>query len=555
MRPGNMWLPNFDDLIKRKNMKEVTSLFIKEPSTNLFHAEGLFSEQIFGQVASLERLVKYGFISLKTNIIHPGIYERLLELNRFYEEIMSGRSEAVFDRTINDFVRLTNIKEVTPEHEVGTGYSFFLKHLDKIDFKKTESLKRLHNIVMLDKYKNVKLIDKFIVSPAGIRDYNVEDDKPQMEEINNLYMNILVSTFSLPSIKSEDPIWDSIRFNLQKKIVAVYQYFYNLIDGKGGFTQKKYTARSVALGTRNVLTGTRLCSYSSKDNRHNANETWLPLFQSAKAFQPLVTYYMNTLFFNTFVTASSSSIHVIDPKTYDFIQLQIDETDKKDLISREGLGDRVEAFRTPEIRHKPFAIRKNGKYYYLYLVYDDDTDIHLFRNLKEFSAYYKELTGKEIDRNKVRPFTNIEFLYVCTEYACKEKHVQTTRYPVLGSRNTYLSKQVVMTTDPDRKIIFINTLEGNSSEPFYHYPIIFKDCIDGMRIHSIWLKNLGGDHDGDTGNNIGILTKNANLEIQKYMDSKKYFLTPSGKLKLTVSGLNTMIDLTLKNICHRTFTD
>ena len=424
-----------------------------------------------------------------------------------------------------------------------------------IELKKTESLKRFHNITLFDKYKNVRLIDKFIVSPAGIRDYNVDNGKQQMEEINNLYANILISTFSLPSIKSNDPIWDAIRYNLQKKVVAVYQYFYELLSGKGGFIQKKYTARSIALGTRNVLTGTRLCSYSSKDVRHNANETWLPLFQAAKAYQPLVVYYMNTLFFNTFITSSSTSIHVIDPKTYDLVQLQLDESDKKELISKDGLKDRIESFRTPEIRHKPFAINKNGKYYYLYLVYDDDTEIHLFRNLKEFSSYYKELKGKDIDIKKVRPFTNIEFLYVCTEYACKEKHVQTTRYPVLGSRNTYMAKEVTMTTEPDRRVVFVNTLEGNTSEPFNHYPMFNKDCVDGMRIHSIWLKNLGGDHDGDTGNNVGILTKNANLEISNYMNSKKYFLTPSGKLKLTVSGSNSMIDITLKNMCFRTFND
>ena len=50
----------------------------------------------------------------------------------------------------------------TSVSEIGTGYSFFLKYLDKINFKQTDSLKRTYNIALVNKYKNIKLIDKFI---------------------------------------------------------------------------------------------------------------------------------------------------------------------------------------------------------------------------------------------------------------------------------------------------------------------------------------------------------------------------------------------------------
>lgn len=553
--PANMWITDINVLIKKRNIKEVCSLFIKEPSTNKFHSDGLFSEEIFGQIASPTRMITYGYINLKTNILHPHYYKSLIEINRLYDGIMSGKEEAIFDPDLKDFVKLSNVKSILPQHVVGTGYSFFLEHLDKIELRTNNSFKRNFSINLVEQYKDIKIIDKWIVAPAGIRDYNVEDDKQQMEEMNNFYTSILISAFSLPSIKTEDKLWDSIRYNLQKKVYASYDYFFQILEGKGGFIQKKYTAKSIALGTRNVLTGTKICSSSTSGRRHNANETMVPLFQAAKMFLPLVTYYMNTIFFNPIFDPNSNSLFVIDKK-YDFIKIDIDEEDKKKFTSREGIKDRVEAFRNLELRNLPFHLKKDKDTYYLFLVYDNGEEIHLLRNLKEFIIYYKQLKNKEPDISKIRPLTNSELLYICTEFATRDKFSQTTRYPMLGARNTYFSKTVVMSTEPDRPIVFINTLTGDSNEnsPFWHYPILGNDYVDGVRIHPIWLKNLGGDHDGDTGNTVGAWSNNSTKEIHDYMYSKKYFLTPSGKLKLSVTGSNPVIDLTLKNMCYRTFT-
>ena len=108
LTPGNMWIANINDVIKKKRIKQVTSLFIKEPSSNKFHSEGLFSEEIFGQLASPNRLITFGYIDLKTNILHPHIYKSLIEVNRLYEEIMSGKTEVIFDNEINDFIKFVN---------------------------------------------------------------------------------------------------------------------------------------------------------------------------------------------------------------------------------------------------------------------------------------------------------------------------------------------------------------------------------------------------------------------------------------------------------------
>ena len=557
LTPGNMWIANINDLIKKKRIKQVTSLFIKEPSSNKFHSEGLFSEEIFGQLASPSRLISFGYIDLKTNILHPHIYKSLIEVNRLYEEIMSGKTEVIFDNEINDFVKLSNVKQILPHHIVGTGYAFFLEHLDKIKLKENNSYKRNFSIKLINKYSDIKIIDKWIVTPAGIRDYNVENDQQQMEEMNETYMSILISTYSLPNMKTEDPLWNNIRYNLQRKVYSSYEYFFQILEGKGGFIQKKYTAKSVAMGTRNVLTGTKICSISSKKDRHKSNETKVPLFQSAKMYNPLVNYYMKTAFFSNVFDESSNTIFAIEPKTYNLVKIEISDDAKKKYTTREGINEKIEEFRNPDLRNLPLHI-KADKNYYLFLIYEDNNEIHLFRNKENFRVFYNQYKNYEeermLDVKKIRPLANVDILYICTVFASNDKFTQTTRYPVLGSRNTYLSKTVTISTEPDRKVMLINTLENNElmNTSFDHYPVIGAEYVDGVRIHPVWLKNLGGDHDGDTCSNIGTWTSESTKEIDNYMNSKKYLLTPSGKLKLTVSASNPIMDITLKNMCYRT---
>ena len=50
--PVNISLMNVDAFIDQHQCKQVTSLFIRESSSDEFHHDGLFSEDIFGQIGS-----------------------------------------------------------------------------------------------------------------------------------------------------------------------------------------------------------------------------------------------------------------------------------------------------------------------------------------------------------------------------------------------------------------------------------------------------------------------------------------------------------------------
>ena len=64
--PMNLTILDPEEYIQRKNILPVSSHAMYETSTGRFHPEGLFSEVIFGQVGTNQRLVKRGFIDLHT---------------------------------------------------------------------------------------------------------------------------------------------------------------------------------------------------------------------------------------------------------------------------------------------------------------------------------------------------------------------------------------------------------------------------------------------------------------------------------------------------------
>ena len=56
--PFNIQILEPNEYIQRKNILPVSSHAMFEASTSRFHPEGLFSEVIFGQVGSSERLIR-----------------------------------------------------------------------------------------------------------------------------------------------------------------------------------------------------------------------------------------------------------------------------------------------------------------------------------------------------------------------------------------------------------------------------------------------------------------------------------------------------------------
>lgn len=491
--PFNLQLMDVDDFVEKNHLMEVTSSFIHIPSSSTYDPEGIFSETIFGATATQARLIKMGYIKLNCHVFHPVIYQNLQTLKRFYTEIMSGRAYAKWDPIEKDFVRASE-----DEDGASTGYSFFLKYFDQIQFSKNESFKRNDKVSIMLKYKDQLLIDKCIVCPAGIRDIKDEDGRIEKDSINSLYISLLERAKAMPRGADKDPIYDAVHYSIQRKVLEVYEYLLEFMRGKRGFFEAKLGARAVAQGTRNVITSTSLeCSDPKSPQFHKLDEVKVPLYQAAKGFAPLVTYYLKTMYYSTIIQDGADQIPLINLDNYQMEYVQISDKDRDAMLNTEGIMKTLDRFRDPEYRWRPAGATANGKLYALYLVYDADDEIYIFRNLEEFKVLYSNAKNKEVQVDKVRPLTYAEMVYIATYYASRGKSGTITRYPITDENSIFVAKTHLISTAPGRIVKLMTNISAGTFEQLPEYPTYGKNFIDALMFHPSRRAGLGADFDGN----------------------------------------------------------
>lgn len=535
----NIQIMDVNKYIKEHNLQEVTSTFIHSSSSNELEPDGLFSERIFGKIASQDRLVRMGYIDLHCHVFHPVIFQNIMSIRRFYVEIMSGRSYAKWDLENRDFVRSTE-----DDPDAHTGFSFFVKYFPQINLAKNNSLKRNDKINVINKYKDRMMIDKCIVSPAAIRDINETDGgRVEKDSVNTLYVSLLERAKAMPKGADTDPIFDTVHYSIQRKVLEVYEYLLGFIQGKRGFLEAKFGARSIAKGTRNVITATSLeCESPDSPQYHKQDEVKVPLYQAAKGFDSLVMYHIKTTFYGLVIHDGADSIALINPDTFALEYVQIDDKDRDLLLTSEGIMKTIDRFRDPEFRWKPVGATAMGKKYYLYLVHDKNNEITVFRNLSEFKMLYKNRTGAEPDMKDIRPLTYAEMLYVATYNASYGKSGTITRYPVTDDQSIFPARTHLMSTVPGRIVKFCTDVTTGASIEFPEYPVFGKNFVDALMFHPSKRAGLGADYDGDTISWIPLLSDEANAECENYYRSPSNYVFADSS---PMCGTDDLVDVCL----------
>lgn len=541
--PVNVWVMDVPRFIKEHNCGEVKSNNIFLASTNDFHPEGLFSEEIFGQIGTPERLTRFGFIDLNTRIFHPHIYSCIITLKQLYAGIIEGTAYAKFDKEVNDFVACKK-----DDMEGDTGYSFFLEHIEKVKFEKSASIKRNDKIKILEKYRKFWFIEQFLVEPAQLRDIKNENGNISQEEINKLYGPLL--SLSRRIVKgSNNPIYDSIRANVQKKAYEIYLYIKNLLDGKHAYAQGPYSHRRIISSTRNVISAVTLDHTNIDDPQAmQYNEVKSPLFQTMKAAQIVVMHYIKTLVLDGIFTQGATSIPLIDTKTLDLKYVDMDDLELQKYTTNDGLDDMINGFKNIHVRHRPIKVKgADKKYYYLYMVHDNGKEVALFRNKKDLI----ELLGEEnVKDENIRPLTWAEMMYLCTFRAVEGKHGYTTRYPIgQGPDSCYPAKLHLVTTSPSKVVSVINQADPEGPKLLVpHYPVKGAEFIDSYGVHPGRHVSLASDHDGDTTSFTIVMAEEANRDIDNFLKSKRALITP--KKELLVHANTANIKFTIYNLTY-----
>lgn len=398
LAPFNITILDPNDYIKRRGCLPVTSFSIFEASSTRFHPDGLFSEVIFGQVGSKERLVRRGYFDLRTKIITPHLYKQILTLKSFYKQILAGTAYARLGADGD-----LELCEPTDDG-ARTGFTFFISVLPKLKFATSPSPKRQDKINLIYKYRDQLLIDKFIILPAGVRDVRIDKDgRANPEEINKLYTNMLSFINALPIDGNADPVYDPIRLQLQNKALEVYEYIASLMEGKHGFAQGKLVARSVVYGCRNVITAAPMSKVSgpSSPQALQINEIMIPLFQAMKSATPVMVHNLRMVYFDQIFSDQSLTIPAIDPETLGIVYIDITNMELQKFTTSQGINKLINNYRNPHNHFKPVTVTgttagstsDTRKEFYMYLIYDDGGDeLYCFRSKSDFDNYMQTQT-------------------------------------------------------------------------------------------------------------------------------------------------------------------
>lgn len=465
-----------------KSLRPVKVLDIMDTSRN-FHPDGLFSTEIFYKAGDEKRNRTYSYISLNSEVMHPLIAKTVFKLKGYYEEICAGTTYAVFDAKLKDFVK-------SDPDQGQTGYSFFMKHLKDIKFEERTSAKRSDAIALIYKFLNRLTIKNFIVMPAGLRDYMVDQDgKPSEDEVNGMYRKILnlanVLATSANAINPEH--LDHTRYRMQLALIEIHDYIINLLEGKSRLVQGKWAGRKVYDTSRNVITSwvpdsTELHGPKSV----SANQTVVGLHQYLRNIMPLASNLIRETYLQQVFPGPNVPAILVNKKTLQKEMVHIDAGHFEDWMTYDGFEATVGRFAEEDQRHDFLEIDDH----WLGLMYKGpDGTFRFMQDIRELPE------GR--DPKHVTPITFAELLYCSTYRVSDTIPCFVTRYPVTGYGSIfpgYMYLKSTVKTDVRRELD--DTWQPIDGKLANEFPIIGESFFNSMGFPTIHLVRAGADKNG-----------------------------------------------------------
>jgi len=510
---------------------EVKSLAIFEANSKNLDPDGLFSTDIFGPIGSEKRNTTPGYIDIKIKVMHPLIYKYVTALKSMYAGIMERKVYAVWDDKEKDFI-------LSDEENGDTGYDFFLEHADDINFLDNKSDMRESRIEVIKKYGiNNTLLDKWLVLPAGLRDYTVnENNQPSEDEINGVYRKLMNLTrlFNNTDLSKNDMIViNPTKIKIQKVLVDIYEHFISLLDGKNKFIEGKWAKRAISFGTRNVITSLPISINNLDDPAPGFNDTTVGIYQYAISISPITKNKLHNVFISRIMNDETTIARLIDPKTMKSKNIEIKPDTKNTWMSYDGL-DSILHKMEQDIIKKQYVIIDGC---YPALVYNNHKEVKLIFNTDEITDDMKP--------SHIKPITYLEMLYLAIHDTSKNRYSTFTRYPVAALGGIYTTKVYIKTTVKASKLKFTDNM---TTYVLPEYPILSEEVYNSMSPHNSRLGRLVGDFDGDMCSLNTFESDDSNTEVAKLMNSKEYYLAPDGSL--TFSSKTDVIDLVLKHLTN-----
>ncbi len=245
-------LMDINDFIRKKRIKQVSTTR-RYTTGDKIDVNGPFSEDIFGRLGSTERRTRFGYIDLKTKVIHPEAWNIVTRISPDFLKCIKAQNSYV----------LTNEKILVEDESGGDGLVFFISVLPKLNLdyyaKKDSAKKKLVDFTK----KNIKLVltDKLLVLPAGIRDITISKTSGktliQSSDINRLYDTLINQTNSIATTIENLPkdIAEPIVSSIQRNVIEISAWIKNRIKGKSGLIRGGMFKKVTDYSGRLVVTG------------------------------------------------------------------------------------------------------------------------------------------------------------------------------------------------------------------------------------------------------------------------------------------------------------
>lgn len=517
--------------------------------------DGLLSNEIFG-ISKDDRTQIFAYINLAgETFMHPLAYKTWCRLDSNIKLCAYEMETFSLDEETGKLVK-------DPEGE--TGIKFLKKIIKKVDFQKTNSMKREVKIDFIQKYRDKLFTENLIVIPAGYRDVNTDtDSRIGVGEINKLYDTIIRDTNALR--ESEDyglSLNGSLRGRIQDNLVAIYDWIvfgrFNGVDAQAsglsrklGLIRRAGMKKSFDWGSRLVICTQNLRVEDLDDLEVDLDSMGLPLAALCANFFPYLLYNIRQWFDNQFTNMKYSQGIIMDKSKKEIIDIELE--DWRLTFSDERIKKEIDRF----------MHGSSNRFVPIEVPLSKDSE----KKLKDRKAYIlfkgNKITSKDavekLQKNEViniesfpletRPMTWCDIIYIALKEITKDKMTLITRFPVDSYWNQFPAKIKVLSTIKTEPMI----IDGI----FYkEYPLIRvedmnKDTsskfIDVALPNNVRLDSIGGDFDGDTISSKPPFSIEANEELYDVVNSKKHYISLDGMnaMNVTKEGLQSLYNLTL----------
>lgn len=511
----SLFIPTGEDF---KSIRPIKTLDTFEGNTKQFHSDGLFSTDIFGKVGDSKRMERFSYIDFKLKVFHPIIYNTLGNLKRLYHEIITGKTYAVFDNNLKDFIKSNQLDGFT-------GFTFFEENWLKVQFKENESYRRSESIKLIEKFKKNCMCSLLVVMPAGLRDYEIDEHgQEQEEEINVLYRKMIAisNSISVKSFENAPHLYDNSRVNIQNTFNDIYNLIMNSIKGKKKLYMGKWATRSIHDTTRNVITTTNIVINNLGDkNNPTFNSIIVGLYQFAKNIAPLVRFRIKE-FFSHYFNDSKLPVKVVDKESLQSKLKPINIREYDLWMSEEGLDKILNTFGIEEIRNKPITVSGD----YIALIYDDGAMYKIFDDIRELQEGF--------DRKYVRPLRFSDLFYIILYKDASKFACVSTRYPITGFGSIFPGIPYLRSTIDATKRYELGGDWKPTGIVAPEFPGVGQ-FVNSFSPPANRLANAGADFDGDKMSLIVLQSTEADQEILNKLNSESLYVATNGKIAFSLN--------------------